>query len=200
MGTGYENTYYAGAIYAAQSSLVAEQAANPGSLNAMILLSDGNATARQTSGGLFNPGSNDMAVTTSHGDESSTVATNSGTYPSWTGQCSQAVDAAQAASNAGTKLYTIAYGSPTTSSSANCYSDRTNSVSHPYITPCQTLQDMSTGYTTGETKYFYSDYNFGGNSGCVASGANSGTTAIADIYKQIAADLSGARLIPNNTP
>jgi len=200
MGTGYENTYYAGAIYAAQASLVAEQTANPKAGNVMILLSDGNATAKQSSGGMFRPGSNDMAVATSQGNESTTVATNSGTYPSWVGQCSQAVDAAQAASTAGTLVYTIAYGSPTTSSSQNCYSDRSNSVSHPYITPCQTLQDMSTNYTSGDTTHFYSDYNFGNDNGCQASGANSGTTAISDIYGLIASQLSGARLIPNGTP
>jgi hypothetical protein len=59
---------------------------------------------------------------------------------------------------------------------------------------------MSTNYTTGDTSHFFSDYNFGGGSPCKASGANSGTTAIADIYKWIVADLSGARLIPNGTP
>lgn len=40
---GGDGTYYAGAIYAAQSSLIAAQTANPGSLNAMIILSDGAA-------------------------------------------------------------------------------------------------------------------------------------------------------------
>jgi hypothetical protein len=214
MGTGNENTYYAGAIYAAQSSLVAEQALNPKAGNVMILLSDGNATAQQTANGVFNPGSNDMAVSTSEGPESTTVATSGGSYPSWVGQCGQAVDAAKAASTAGTIVYTIAYGSPTTSDSQDCYSDQKGG-NHQGITPCQTLQDMSTNYTNGDTTHFYSDYNFtggsgssgkggkgssGSNSGCVASGANSGTTAISDIYALIAAQLSGARLIPNGTP
>ena len=197
MGTGYENTYYAGAIYAAQASLVAEQEANPNSLNAMILLSDGNATAREENpGGDFEAGYDDMVT----GSQSTNVATDSGSYGSWVGQCSQGVDAAEAASNAGTTIYTIAYGSPSTSSSANCGSDRSYNASHPDITPCQALQDISTNYTKGDTSHFYSDYNFGGDTGCQASGANSGTTAISDIYKAIASDLSGARLIPNSTP
>ncbi|HEX3660368.1 MAG TPA: pilus assembly protein TadG-related protein [Acidobacteriaceae bacterium] len=196
MGTGNENTYYAGAIYAAQSSLIAEQAANPGTLNAMILLSDGNATAKENNpGGAFLAGSNDMVT----GTQSTNIATAGGSYASWVGQCGQAVDAAQAASKAGTMIYTIAYGSPTTSDSGDCYSD-VKGGSHVGITPCQTLQDMSTNYTTGDTSHFFSDYNFGGGSPCKASGANSGTTAIADIYKWIVADLSGARLIPNGTP
>jgi Flp pilus assembly protein TadG len=200
MGTGYENTYYAGAIYAAQSSLVAEQALNPKAGNVMILLSDGNATAKQTANGAFSPGTNDMAVAISGGtNESTTVATSGGSYASWKGQCGQAVVAANAASTAGTLVYTIAYGSPTSSNSQNCYSD-VGAGSNPGITPCRTLQDMSTNYTTGDTSHFFSDYNFGNDQGCQASGANSGTTAIADIYSKIAAQLTGARLIPNGTP
>lgn len=44
-GSNFGNTYLAGSIYAAQSALAAEQAANPGSRNAIILLSDGDANA-----------------------------------------------------------------------------------------------------------------------------------------------------------
>ena len=42
---GGEGTYYAQVIYAAQAALMAQQAANPGSQNAIILLTDGDATA-----------------------------------------------------------------------------------------------------------------------------------------------------------
>ena len=42
---GGEGTYYAQVIYAAQTALLAQQAANPGSQNAIILLTDGDATA-----------------------------------------------------------------------------------------------------------------------------------------------------------
>lgn len=197
MGTGYENTYYAGAVYAAQSALVAEKEANPKTENVMILLSDGNATAKQSSSTAnFSPGTNDMAIQ----GESSNYATGSGNYGSWVGECSQGVDAAQAASTAGTLVYTIAYGSPSSSSTANCASDRKSGAAYPDITPCQALQNMSTNYINGDTTHFYSDYNLSGDTGCSASGANSGTTAIADIYALIAAELSGARLIPNGTP
>jgi len=44
-GSGFGNTYLAGAIYAAQSALVSEQAAYPGSKNAMIILTDGDMNA-----------------------------------------------------------------------------------------------------------------------------------------------------------
>jgi Flp pilus assembly protein TadG len=46
-GSGFGNTYLAGAIYAAQSALIAEQAANPGSQNALIILTDGDMNASQ---------------------------------------------------------------------------------------------------------------------------------------------------------
>src|ERR1035438_4581274 len=43
-----QGTYLAGAIYAAQSALVAAQTANPGSLNALVILTDGDANASNT--------------------------------------------------------------------------------------------------------------------------------------------------------
>jgi hypothetical protein len=42
-GSGFGNTYLASAIYEAQAALVAEQSARPGSKNAIIFLSDGQA-------------------------------------------------------------------------------------------------------------------------------------------------------------
>jgi hypothetical protein len=46
-GSGFGNTYFASAIYAAQSALTAEAAAYPGSQNAIIFLSDGQANASE---------------------------------------------------------------------------------------------------------------------------------------------------------
>jgi hypothetical protein len=43
VNSGIGNTYFASAIYAAQQSLAVQQAANPGSKNAIIYLSDGQA-------------------------------------------------------------------------------------------------------------------------------------------------------------
>jgi len=48
-GSGFGNTYLASAIYAAQSALVSEQSAYPGSKNAMIILTDGDMTASEYS-------------------------------------------------------------------------------------------------------------------------------------------------------
>ena len=64
---GVFGTYYPGAIYAAQSALVAVKAANPGTENVLIILSDGDATAPQINGNNTVMGS---------------PATSSGQYPS----------------------------------------------------------------------------------------------------------------------
>ncbi len=189
--TSYENTYYAGAIYAAQAALNAQAYANKGTENAILFLSDGNATAKvQTAGGAFSPGTNDMVSSSS---QSTSYATSSGTYPSWVGECSQGVDAANYAKNQGTEIYVIAYGSPTTSDSGDCASDRSSSATHRNITPCQALQQMSSG-----TSYFYSDY-FGGNNGCAAAGSAYGIGDLAGIVNAILGQMTGARLIPNST-
>jgi hypothetical protein len=111
---GGEGTYYAGVIYAAQASLVAEKAANPGSQNVMIILSDGDASAKSSA--------------------MPSASTTSGKYPSTVQQCSQAVTAAQAAATAGTRVYTIAYGA----ASSGCSTDTS-----PAITPCQTMENMA---------------------------------------------------------
>jgi hypothetical protein len=111
---GGEGTYYAGVIYAAQASLVAEKAANPGSQNVMVIISDGDA-GTTTSGAMAG------------------ASTTSGTYPSTKNQCAQAVTAAQAAHTAGTTVYTVAYGA----ASSGCGTDS------PSITPCQTMQNMA---------------------------------------------------------
>ena len=165
-------TYYAGVIYAAQSALVAQQSANPATENVMIILSDGNATAPRTNG--------NVTVMPS-------PATSSGSYPSWTNECAQAVTAAQyAARTGGTKVYAIAYGSET----SGCTSDSSG------ITPCATMQAMASN-----PAYFFSDYlqsGSGANANCVGTGAT--TTNLSQIFYDVYTSLSKARLIPNSTP
>jgi hypothetical protein len=234
--TSNNDTYLAGAIYAAQAALVAEQAANQGTMNAIILLSDGNATAQsQGNGGNFSPTVNDMVSSSSQSGGSGTYATTATStghpyawsYPSWEGECGQEVDAANFASNYtypsgtakagqadGTLFFTIAYGSPSTSSlgpsggnTGNCGSDvnvsGVVSSAHPNISPCNAMQQMSTGWdsTPQDTSHFYSDYYApGGDSGCQAADANNTTTNLKAIVKAITVTLTGARLIPNVTP
>jgi Flp pilus assembly protein TadG len=110
---GGAGTYYAGVIYAAQSALVAEQALYPGSQDVIVLISDGDASSKQS--------------------QMDSAATSGGTYPSYNDQCAQAVTAARAAAAAGTHVYAVAYGSE----SSGCSTDS------PNITPCQTMEDIA---------------------------------------------------------
>lgn len=212
MQTSDEYTFLAGAIYAAQDALLGQQAAltaaGISSQNAMIILSDGNATALENNpGGSFNALSNDF-LSTSAQVNGGTYATNAGTYPSWVGQCGQEVDAAQAAAtylNNPTRVYTVAYGSPTTSTTSgyplgNCESD-VGAGQHPNISPCAAMQQMTSNYqSTSNDPYFYSDYNVpGGDSGCKAMAGNQANTDLAGIFNAIRGSLLYARLIPNNT-
>jgi len=176
---GGEGTYYAGAIYAAQSALVAEQAANPGSQNVIILVSDGDA-------GTTDSGAMGSASTTT------------GTSPSTKNQCAQAVTAGQAAAKAGTWVYSVAYGAE----ASGCGTD------NPSITPCQTMQGIAGASTTVPgslspaitltPQRFFSDYNAsGGTSSCID--ASHPATTLNQIFTDIGNDLTVARLIPNST-
>ena len=129
---GGAGTYFAGAIYAAQSSLVAAQAAHPGSLNAMIILSDGDASSTDISGAT---------------SQKATVV-----YGSKYNQCQQAVAAAQAATAAKTAVYAIAYGA----ASSGCSSDANTGAPHAGISPCATLQQMASSAAN-----FYADATSG---------------------------------------
>ncbi len=169
---GVYGTYHAGVIYAAQAALVAQHQAYPSNESILIFLSDGDAHAPQTNGSY--------TVMPS-------PATYNGYYPSWVGECAQAVVAAQAASAAGTLVYTVAYGA----SPIGCSTDAGAGQS-PNITPCGTMAQMATA-----PQLFYSDWKqTGSGSTCVASQP---VVSLADIFKSIANTLSQARLIPNNT-
>lgn len=181
LGTpGGDGTYFAGAIYAAQSSLIAAQKANPGSLNAMVILSDGDASAK----------SSKMCATWSTSNPSSCTAyaTSNGTnYGSSIDQCQQAIAAAQAATAAGTTVYSIAYGA----GSSGCSTDTSGPLAG--ISPCTTMQDLAS--TSGD---FYSDSTASQNKGQCTSSANP-NLSLNSIFKQVATSFTVARLIPNNS-
>lgn len=126
---GGDGTYYAGVIYAAQSSLNAAQAANPGSQNVMIILSDGDANSTKIANGQH----------------------VGNVYGSLDDQCQQAITASNYAASQGTTVYTVAYGAE----SSGCSTD--TSGSYAGISPCTAMQMMSSGWTTGDTSHFYSD-------------------------------------------
>jgi Flp pilus assembly protein TadG len=178
---GGDGTYYAGAIYAAQSALIAQYNAEGGAnavplpQNIMIILSDGEANANASK---MNSSSNPAWNTT-------------GTYPSAIDQCQQAVAAADYAKSAGTTVYSVAYGSE----SSGCTTDSTNMtpINQANITPCQVMSEIASGST-----YFYSDYNqSGSSSNCESPGTS--VTSLNDIFTAIINDLLVVRLIPNGT-
>lgn len=201
---GGEGTYYAQVIYAAQSALLTQQAANPGSQNAIILLTDGDATAcasnANTSAGACNTASNLVASEgTLNGTGTKTsnpTGYESYTYPSALGECGQAVLAAQAAANAGTTVYTIGYGAET---SGGCLTDKTYSATvttaggawGPGKQPCQALAAMASSETN-----FYSD----DGDGCEATApTNQNLTKLTAIFRAIVDNMSSPRLIPAGT-
>lgn len=161
---GGQGTYYAGIIYAAQAALVAEKAANPGSQNVMVIISDGDASASST--------------------QLAGASGTTGTYPSTKQQCHQAITAANAATTAGTRVVSVAYGA----NSSGCAQDTS-----PSITPCQTMEQMAS-----DSQDFYSDYTSStGDGSCIS--ASQPTTTMNQIFTDIATSLSVPRLIPNNT-
>ena len=170
---GY-GTYLAQAITAAQAALVAEKTAFPTSQNVLIVLSDGDSNASCTIAvaGICTVGQMPGGSTTS------------GTYMSTLQQCHQAVTAATAATNAGTRVYTVAYGA----AASGCITDTA-----PAITPCQTMERMASS-----PGYFFSDYTAtGGSSSCIS--ASQPVTNLNQIFQVIAGDLTVSKLIPNGT-
>ncbi|MBV8455104.1 MAG: hypothetical protein JO122_00635 [Acetobacteraceae bacterium] len=177
LGTpGGLGTYYADAISAAQSTLVAEQAARvaaggPGGTNVIVLLTDGNATSS---------------------------ATQMGPLKSTTGECQAAVTAAQNAAKAGTKVYAVYYDDNGTGST--CTYDSGSYAGAAPNGACYTLQQIANapGSTTGtyanDPALFYS--TDGTSSPCPS---NNNYNTIKTIFQNIATSLQTARLIPNNT-
>lgn len=170
MGTpGGAGTYYAGVIYAAQAALVSAQTANPNTSNVLIILSDGDATA------------------TSPTEMVAPYNATKGQYFSPVDECKQAVVAAQAASAAGTMVYSIAYGA----NASGCSSSTDSNPSG--MTPCATMQGMASKSTT-----FYTDATSKTKGGCIST-AQQSVTKLSDIFTSIAGQLWTAKLIPNRT-
>jgi hypothetical protein len=174
-----QGTYLAGAIYAAQSALVAAQAANPGSLNAIVILTDGDANATNTF--------TNAAGTTLTSRTTPALNTN-GLYPSMTDQCQQAITAAQYAASNGTSVIVVAYEAGT----SGCSTDAS-----AYRDPCTNLQAMAlqANSTAPYAKNFYSDATTA-NGGTCTSPANPGLT-LDQVFQAVSTSFSVSRLIPN---
>jgi hypothetical protein len=176
---GGEETFYAGALWAAQAAVLANQALSgrAGSQNAIILLSDGEAN------------SPDLATKDAGGNAISKTAY---TYPSLINECQQAIDAASKITATGTTIYAVAYGSSTTSGkgSSDCSTD--TSGPNAYISACSTMAKIASTPAT-----FFSDVPKGSSSTC--SSAQQPASGLSAIFGAITEDFTVARLIPNST-
>ncbi|HUN83536.1 MAG TPA: pilus assembly protein TadG-related protein [Terracidiphilus sp.] len=178
MGTpGGDGTYYAGAIYAAQSSLMAAQAANPGSQNVMIILSDGDASSSDICATW------DTKTPTKCDSYAKNSSGNTVVYGAANNQCQQGIAAANFATGQGTQVVTIAYGA----ASSGCSTDTSGTLKN--LSPCTAMQDMASSSAD-----FYSDATASQNKGQCDS-ANSYT--LKQIFANVAQKFSSARLLPN---
>jgi Flp pilus assembly protein TadG len=198
-------TYHASAIYAAEAVLIAEQKLHSGSSNAIILLSDGQANL-DTNGNLT-PSSVYTAVTS--GAQLYTGNTT-GTYPSYKDQCQQAIIAGQTATDAGTRVYTVAYGAETYgcgkkgTTSGSALVDTTlvatgrNAAftSTTQLTPCRAMENIASSLN-----YFYSDYQQTDAGNAVDTSCQDSAhtaTSLNAIFQAIAGTFTYPRLLPND--
>ncbi len=189
-------TYYASILYAAQSALKAEAALNTGTKNALIFLSDGQANLVAAT--------DDMAATQEGWTKVTTGVldslTGTGAYPDINDECQQAIVAAQAATTAGTTVYSVAYGSEQTGcASGSGATDTTlvatgnnQSFTLSSLTPCVTMENIASSLNN-----FYSDYNQSG-SGSTCQDSSHTVTSLTDIFLAIVSHFQQPRLIPNS--
>jgi hypothetical protein len=195
---GGESTYYGGVIYAAQAALTAEHTTYGGQ-NAMIILSDGQANAASAK---FPSG----AVTPSADGYAGTALTSTGLYPSTKDECQQAIMAAQAAQNAGTTVFAVAFssesdgcavsGSGVTVTDTSLIATATSgqpALALSTLTPCITMKNMASPTSAGGTSYFYADTS-SASSGCTDTAHTVST--IGTIFDSISATFTTPRLIP----
>jgi hypothetical protein len=167
---GGEQTFYAGALLEAQAYLGHNHTS--GVQDVIIFLSDGDANADAGMAGS-------VAQTVAIG------GLNSNKTFSSTGECTQAVNAANYAKGQGTEIYSISYNS----GSSGCTSGETS----PYTTPCATMQGMA---SSPLSQYFYSVPNHvTGGTQC----ANAVPVSyLYQVFSDILSKLESARLIPLN--
>jgi hypothetical protein len=220
---GGERTYYAGVIYAAQASLIAEQNSIAGlqTQNAIIMLSDGQANAPSSSfpapGSTVSPSNAGYAVVSDTSTTNNLAGGTWGTYPDFHDQCQQAIQAAQDAQNAGTTIWSVAYGSEANGCAVSgggatvvdttLWASATSgnpALSLATLTPCVTMKNIaSPAVTSGPlagTAFFYADATSASN-GCTDNAHSIGGTAfttLGDIFNAIANSFTTPRLLPNN--
>ncbi len=174
-----DHTYYADAINQAQSNLAAFNtslgSAGANSQNVIIVLSDGEANATYSK--------------TGHSDIVQAESTD---------ECQRGIVAANAAKSAGTWVYTVAYGSSTTTgSSSDCTTDTSNlsPVNQSGISAYCTMAEMASSPTSNQT-FFYSDVKPPSSCPGISWTLPENSPNISAAFQDIAQGLASTRLIP----
>ena len=198
-------TSFAQTVYAAETAVMAEQAAYPvvngvPTRTAIVFLSDGQAN---TLADDFFPANTAVTSNGVNTGGKSYMNTN-GTYPSVIDACQQAITAAQYAASLGTRVYTVAYGSEiggclyyangVGTANSTVLAGKTNgsgsgSDVSPLLTFTGTLNVPLTSITevtpcntienmASDLAYFYSDANQEGSSGHGGGGGGNGVNTV----------------------
>jgi len=186
---GY-NTFYSSAISAAQADLSAQTGTRAKVQGAIIILSDGDATAKWSANGPPAPSGTCNRESQNCSDFTTSTPQTDAQF-----ECHKGITAAQTAANtanaAGLKtwVYSIAYGS-STSSSNSCSSDKNppglGAGSSNPISGCATMTQIAS-----DANKFYSD----DTQGCL-SAAHPSITSLSSIFTNISYDFLTTRLLP----
>jgi hypothetical protein len=178
-------TFYADAIDQAQTILASLKSSGTASQkaaqNVIIMVSDGNATSTK------------IYTTAANGQTNASVA-----------QCEQGFHAATAATAAGTWVFTLAFGSPTTAPSGSNASCTTDSASESYSNPtvkspvspansaCYAMQNMAS-----QPGFFFADQSLeSGQTNACISPANPSLSGVIALINNVANVLQKPRLLP----
>jgi len=215
-------TSFAGAIYAAQTALQAEQAytATLGitTQNAIIFVSDGQANMtydgfpQKTSTAASGGNSVTSAGTSTYSSSAANLAGTKGTwgvYPDSNAGCQQAIMAANYAKTAGTRFYAVAYGSEANGCVTDDGTESTSKIVIPStvtlnvpissgsaVIPCVVMENMaSQGAKATDPWYFYTDGSSSAN-GCTDTSHTS--TGLQSIFGAIITSFTHQRVLPSN--
>lgn len=130
-----------------------------------------------------------------------TVTYNGKSFAQNTNQCQQAIAAAQAAADAGTWVYSIAYGASTAtgSGSSTCTTNSTNALGFgAYLSSCTTMQNIANSpQAIPDLSKFYSNNNNGVD--CPGALATNTIQNLVTLFQNLSENLTEPRLLPDNT-
>ncbi|MFI5001556.1 MAG: hypothetical protein ACHQK9_16890, partial [Reyranellales bacterium] len=181
IGTTFDTTYNNGSGTLADTSPIVEAVGDVGTSLAGCLSNKGGQgtylaeviTKAQAAMPVVT-GTKNVIILLSDGDANASLSQLNNQSSKTTAQCGQYVTAAQAATTAGTTVYSVAYGAPT----SGCSSGDT-------YNPCSAMKAVA----SDSSKFFSS------NNTCQASGSANNASQLPSIFTQIAVNLTKPRLL-----